>query len=321
MTTSGDYTYNPAVTNIMTRALTIARVVAPGEIPDAPTYQSTFQALNDLVVQLQADQIHVWTEEEAILFVEPLVDRYLIGGTPTPATHVTAAASLISTTMAIPALAGATTVTVLSAAGMADGDFIGLLGDDLQLFWTTISGTPVGDVVTLADALTVNVSAGAFVFAYTSPIVRPLNIPRARMLQFYNASETPMTNLSRQEYMDLPNKLAPGVPTQWFYTPMRQQGELYLWPTAQNGTVAIRFTWYRPLQTFLTVADTADFPQEWVGPLTWLLAQEIMIEWATPAPVRAEIRAEAQARLEIVKGWDTETQDIQLGMGYPTGRP
>jgi hypothetical protein len=128
--------------------------------------------------------------------------------------------------------------------------------------------------------------------------------------------ETPMNCFSRKEYMNLPNKTNSGTPTAFFYTPQLSSGELYVWPAPVNSTYGCRFTWYRPIEDFTTVANTSDFPQEWINALTWNLAVELAPDFSVP-PARFQIlKAQAMEKLELVQGWDREPENIYFTMGY-----
>jgi hypothetical protein len=177
----------------------------------------------------------------------------------------------------------------------------------------------VGNVVALGAALLVGADAGNYALAYTTKISRPLKIPAARLLTLNGLNETPMTILSRQGYMDLPDKDAPGTPTQWFYSPRRDEGLLYPWPVPQFSSWAMRFTWYRPLQDFLVPTNTADFPQEWVLPLQWNLSKELAPGFGVPAPTWDRIKEMADTYAMVVVSYDRESEPVQFGIDNSTG--
>jgi hypothetical protein len=178
----------------------------------------------------------------------------------------------------------------------------------------------------LSSALPSSAGAGNFTFDYTTNIVRPLRIPAARRLPWQGLNETPLGRtpgqmLSRQEYMDLPNKNTLGIPTSAFYNPARTQGELFVWPAPQDANSAIRFTWYRPIENFNTVDDIPDFPDEWTNFLGWDLASELGPDYSVPEARQARIATMAAQKLEMCEGWDREPQSIFFGRAYsPSGR-
>jgi hypothetical protein len=59
----------------------------------------------------------------------------------------------VDTTLSVAAAASATTITVASATGISSGDMIAVLLDDDTTHFTTVSGAPAGNVVTLTVAM------------------------------------------------------------------------------------------------------------------------------------------------------------------------
>lgn len=309
--------YNPTATEIITTAYRIAGIINEDETPTAGMFREAMTALNSMLKQLEQTGLHVWTQEEAILFLQPLQARYLLGGTSTP-DHCCDANLYTLGTLASSVAAGATSVTLEDSDGFVDGYQFGILMDDGYVFWTTVDGEPVGDVVTLASAITGAAGAGNNAYAYETNIVRPLRVPFSRRLAFSGQILTPLRMMSRREYFDLPNPLSEGTPTQAFYNPARDQGEYYVWPVVNAGSLqnsnAMRFTWYRPLQDFLTVDNTADMPSEWMNCLFWSLAKELGPRYSVPAERMRTLQENASAMLELAEGWDREPEDIYFGL-------
>lgn len=322
MTTSGSSTFNPAVADIIAQALRQLGVIAEDEVPTGAQYTTGIFQLNAIVSAAQATGLHVWTEEEAILFLEggtngvPGQVRYEIGG-PGINANTSDANQWAELTLSATSPALATTITV-NAPLVVSGQNIGIILDAGPTFWTTVSGAPVGNVITLADALPSSASSGNFALVYTTQISRPLKVPAARLLYLNGLNETPMTIMSRQEYMDTPNKLSPGTPTQWFYTPQVDRGIFYVWPAPVTTAWAIRFTWYRPLQDFFAPGDTMDFPQEWVSPLLWALARDLMGLYDTPVQRQQYIMKMAADYADLAISYDRESEPIQFGMDWST---
>ena len=322
MTTSNTDSWNPQLLFIIRQALINVTAIDENEQPSAQAYQDGLYALNGLTKTLEATGLHVWTEEEAILFLEPYQKRYQIGGTGTPLPDNTSDAdSWVQLTLASPAVAGANQITLQTGQGalLGAGNYIGVIDNDGVTEWFTVLFQPPGDVVTLSGTLIVGADAGNYALAYYKKISRPLKVPKARLLTLNGLNETPMTVLSRQEYMDLPNKAAMGTPTQWFYTPQRDLGWLYIWPVPQFSNWAVRFTWYRPLQDWLTPQNTADFPQEWVLPLTWNLAKELAPGFGVPDRTWMRIKEMADNYALLATSYDRESEPIQFGYDYATG--
>jgi len=314
MAVSGVTTYSPAATFIITAAFRKLGVIQEGETPNANMQSQATAALNSMVKEWQASGIHVWTEEEAVLFLQPSQARYVIS--PTMTDHCCDAYEAVYQTLAVNASSGATTVTLEDASDVADGDRIGIITDDGPVFWTTVNGAPAGDVVTLTAALDADAASGNNVFAYTSNIVRPLRVPRVRTLNVQSQILTPATVLSHSDYMDLPNPNSTGIPTQAFYQPKLNTGLFFVWPTAASAIYAMRFTWYRPLDIFVSNADTADFPDEWNASLIFNLALFLAPDYGIPPAQFALLKTEAAEKLALVRGWDKEPESILMGVAF-----
>lgn len=336
-TTSGLYDYSPTVAKIITRSLRQCGVIAEDETPTSSQAATALDAMNAMVKAWQASGIHVWTEDECLLFLQPNQTQYQLGaGTPDRACLFR---DYFQTTLAITA-SGAGTITVAStsapvigAASLAIGDSIGIQLDAGTNYWTTVSNL-VGSVVTLGSGgIPTTATSGALVFAFAAPIPRPLRVPNGRRFVYASRQQTPLIVLARFDYDWLPNTLAPtttGVITQYFYDPhvgdgvyASPMGFMSLWPTPGDNSSGMRFVAQRPLQHFASLANIADFPAEWTATLTWNLALELCPEYDVPAERVEVIAKQAGKYFGMASQWDREPEAVQFGVAvepaYRTG--
>jgi len=345
MTTSGTADYNPAVVFIIQSALRKIGAIAEDEVPTAAMQSDCLRALNAMVKEWQATGIHVWKEEEAILFPQPGQSRFVLGGTT--ADHCCDAYSYVQTNLTANVAGGSNAVPVASSLGMSPGDPIGITMNNGLVFWTTVGGGTGGTltndsgvvltndsgVVLTADsvssgsiplqaALPSAASNGAIVVSYTqgTDIIKPLRVPFARRLNLYGTPQIliPMISMSHADFMDLPNPGSPGTPTQFFYQPKLSQGWLYIWPTSVATNNAIRFTYLRPLDIYITNANTSDFPEEWTSTLIFNLALEIAPEYDMPPPRFAMLKSQADQKMQRLMGFDKEPEAVYFGLSYDT---
>jgi hypothetical protein len=330
MTTSGTSAWNASITQMIAAMYRKIGAIAEDETPTAGMYNDALFAGNALVKEWMALGIHVWTEEEAILFFQAGQNRYLLGGTGAGGTgpdNCCDANSWVPMQIASPLSGGATAIAVSNTVApngvtVAAGNYFGIVLDSGVAFWTTVVGTPVNNVVTIATPVPVGQTAAAQnnAFAYANKIVRPLKVPRARQIYYQGGQNgprlTPMTLLSRKEYMDLPNPYDPGISTQFFYTPQLVSGEFYPWPNPQNANFGARLTWYRPLMDLTTPANTADLPQEWLNGLMWNIAMEMAPEFDVPPQRWTMIKEMAASKLDLIQSYDREPEPIEFGMGF-----
>ena len=324
-TTSGLVNYTLPGSQIIAAALRLCNVIQDEETPTAAMTQNGLQALNAMVTGWEASQIHVWTEEECILFLQTGQNQYQLGaGSPD---HACLYNGYTQTQLTNSALAGATSITVSSIAGLANGNSIGIQLTSGSNFWTTISGTPSGSTVTLASGLPSGASTSGYVFAYSVALTRPLRVPAARRFQYSTLITTPLIILSRLDYDYLPNAYSTGLVNSAFYDPQTGNGAynsnspiglMNCWPSPSDNTYALRFVAQRPIQYFSSLANVPDFPAEWTAAIKWNLAVEIAPEYDVPAERLAVLERQAAKWYQLCAAWDKEPEPVLFGVSmYP----
>lgn len=310
MSTSGTTTFNFNRDQIIKAAARKIGAIASGETPDATTIQDFSDGLNIIVKAWNATGLHIWTETEATLFLQPDQISYSLGGTDNATETYTA------TTLSAAVAIGIGTISVASATGIVTAYNIGVVLDTGSIFWTTVNGTPIGTTVILTAALTGTAAAGNAVYVYQMKIVRPLRVLSARRYNFTSALDTQMNVFSRIDYRNQPNKTTRGTITQWFYDPKggtNSTGSFFVWPAPPDSTNAVKFTWMRPIQDFSNSANNPDLPQEWIRPLIWNLALEMGPEFDVPDSRWSKIMQMAASTLEGAGGWDREPESYLFG--------
>lgn len=312
MTTSGTATFNFGRDQIISSAARKISAIAAGETPGAQLVQDFSDQLNTMVKAWNATGLHIWTETEATLFLQPGQNSYLLGsGTNDHATE-----SYTATTLSASAAAGAGSIIVTSATGFSDTYKVGVVLDTGSIFWSTQSGAVSGTTVTLATTLTSAATSGNAVYVYQADVIRPLRVVSARRYNYAGAIDTQCSLVSRIDFRNLPNKTATGVINQAFYDPKggaNTQGQMWVWPSPLDATYALKFTWWRPVQDFTTSANTPDLPQEWLDTLVWNLAYKMAPEYDCPPNRFAMIREQAQGSLGLVVGFDREPESYLFG--------
>lgn len=145
--------------------------------------------------------------------------------------------------------------------------------------------------------------------------VKPMRVLSVRRRVTASAIDTPLMELSRQEYFDTPNKASSSIPNSFYYDPQLATGTLYIWPVASAATAAaqtLKVTYLRRIEDFDGSADDPDFPQEWTQALCYALASEMALKYGVAPDLRAEINMRAGALYEALSGWDNEPASILL---------
>jgi hypothetical protein len=311
MSTSGTVTFNFNRNQIILAAMRKIKVIASGETPSAQLVQDFSDQLNTFVKSLDATGLHLWTETEATLFLQAGQVAYSLGGSAD-----NCAETFTATTVATAVVKGVSSVIVASATGTLTTYNIGIVLDGGSIFWTTVNGAPSGATVTLTAPTTDSAAVGNPVYVYQTNIVRPLRVLSARRYNFPSALDTQMIPLSRIDYRNMPDKTDQGVVTQWFYDPKggaNAMGRLHVWPAPSDSTNAVKFTWMRPIQDFLTSANNPDLPQEWLDPLVWNLAYRMAPEFPVPSALYSMVKEQATLTLQNVMGFDREPESYFFG--------
>lgn len=311
MATSGTSTFSRNRDQLIAAALRKIGAFESGETPDSAAVSEASDALNVMVKHWQASGIHIWRTTEAILFPQLSQVRYVIGTASTD--HATE--SYVETALTTAAAVGASTVVLDSVTGVATTYQIGVQLDDGTLHWTTVNGAPSGFTVTLTNVLTDSAALGNRVLVYQTNMVRPLRIISARSYNFASGIETPIDEMDRVEYQELPNKSASGAINGIFYDRRggaNSTGLLYLWQAPASVEDAVKMTVARPVQDFTAAGDDADLPQEWIRAIEWGLADELADEYDVPEPKRTRIERRAAQYLNEANWFERELLTIQF---------
>lgn len=312
MSTSGVATFSRNRDQLIKSALRKVGAFESGETPDPESTNDASDALNSMVKHWQGSGIQIWTTQEAILFPVAGQSRYVIGSGTTDRVL----GPYVQTALSADAAAAASTITVDSIVGIATTYTIGIMLDDGTIQWTTVNGAPSGSTVTLTVALTGAASDGNAVFvAAASTLVRPLKIISARSHNLESGIDTPVDEMDRVEYQEMPNKASTGSINGFYYDRRggaNQTGLVHLWQTPADASEAFKMTVARPIQDFTVAGDDADLPQEWIRAIEWGLADEIADEYDVPEPKRGRIERRAAQFLNEANWWERELLTIQF---------
>lgn len=353
MATSGTTGFMRSRDQLITRSLRQCSAFQAGEIPQSVDITTAAEALNVMVKEWEAIGIHIWTETEGILFPQPKQSQYFLGpGSRDHATVDWVLGKTAQDILAGSNTIVMNFLEDNGQPLIFPGDNIGIVLDSGYVFWTTVASSMIQDLanpylavddkgtplysnnpyapliylstpvnvpqlvytVTTRDYFTGSSSAGHYVFAYTTPIERPLRIPASRRFLLVNEIDTPMLVYSRLDYRELPEKRLPGTSTAFFYDPQLNLGRYHLWPAPLDVSALFRFTWWRQIQDFNASTDNPDLPQEWINCLTWNLSKEIGPEYDVPLPKYQIIVQRAAETLDRVTGFDREPESIYFGI-------
>lgn len=130
-----------------------------------------------------------------------------------------------------------------------------------------------------------------------------------------NNFDTPIDPLSIQEYNQYGSKGSLGVVNSYWYQPLDDNAVtgvssfITFYPTPNDNTRTIYLICLSTLNDINLGTDQVDFPQETYMALTWCLADEISMEYATSMDRVQEIKARAAVIYEEMVDWSQENTD------------
>lgn len=155
--------------------------------------------------------------------------------------------------------------------------------------------------------------AGQAAYALSSP--QPIRVLAVRRRT--SSIDTPLGQLSREEYFDQPNKtLNPSTPVSFYFDPQVSSGTLYLWPAPSTEFVSastVTMTYLRRLADFVTSSDNLDAPQEWLQTIIWNLANDLETQYPVNDPrLAVKIERKAATLYQALTGWDQEPASLYM---------
>jgi len=319
MTTSGIYTYSRTLNQIATESLELIEAVGDGETLNGDHIERSKASLNSLLKESQTQGLHLWTETEGTLFLKVGQAKYDFRDSSTRVVNI-----FNETTTTADTLAAALTIPVTSITGISDGDIIGVVQSDNDIFWTTVNGAPTGLNVIVDDPITLTTTSGAFVRSYppstaTSPALIPVSriSPGQGSVRRKEADdyEIPIIFEGRKDYFNLPNKAQNGTVIQAYYARQDIAGEvggiMYLWNAPDSGVPTINFTYERKIQIMVALTDTLDVPDYAHEYIVYNLAERLILKFGCSVE-----------RAQFVMTKAKQTKDDMLAYGssmYPIG--
>ena len=310
MATSGSVNFNQTRNEIIQDALALIGVYGVGRTISSEDMNFASNMLNKMVKTYQAEGLHLWSKEEAYLFIADNTASYTLDGSTARAAL---ASGSVLTELNGAHSASATTLTVDSTTGMTAADVIGIVNDDDAVTWTTIVSVDSSTGLTITSGLDGACADNSNVYTFTSRINKPMRVLGMRRVTGgpSSPSSIPMMALSHQEYFDLPNKETNGLPTHFYYNPDLSSGKLYMWPRPNDPEMYFEMTFERQLEDFDSSSDNPDFPTEWLECLTYQLAVRLAPAFGKSTMLQA-IGPIAQDLYKQVSSFDTEAYSISI---------
>lgn len=320
MASSGSVDYTSNRDQIIQAALEDLGVMVPGDTTSSASFtdhdDGAFRLLNDLVKQYGHPQdgspgLQAWSNKRAYLFLQKSEGVYTLGPTTT-ATGATNkfASTYVTTTIGAAEAAGQTVITMTDGSIFSDTNRIGIVLDSGSIQWTTVSGAPSGNDVTIAVALSGAAAAGNRVFGYatTAQGRRPLRILSAVVRDTDNNDREiiPMTLYGYEG--GVTTKLSSGTILRYYYENTLTDGTIYFDCEADRATDVVRIVYQSPFEDFDASTDTMDFDPVWSRALRLGLVVEMAPRFGQEARLSSFIKLRDEA-LAIARNAYAEMRD------------
>jgi hypothetical protein len=323
MTTSGVRSFSVTRNDIIEMALEDIKAYAPDfeTIPPAAIVRAN-KRLNMMIKAWQAAGVGLWLNDWIQVPLQGGMPKYTLNDGP-------ASRYMMYQTLGVAAAAGAATITLTDASQVDDTNIIGIETDDNWTYWTTVNGAPAGNVVTLTGVMGAAASAGNSVFYYHADevMVQPIGInsvnlwtPDGSEVMMMGTIAVPggntrsLTPVSRQEYLSLSNPLSSGSTIQYYFDRQLNNAELYVWPIHTDMSCVLMVDCRIPVQDFVNIDDTPDFPIEWADALHYSLAMRLIPAYDVPQKIANDVKQLAAITLADANDFDRE-QDVSVQFG------
>lgn len=305
MARSNSYNYNLTRNGLVTAVYQLLNLYTSEDTISNADMNLGVLLLNAMIKDMEGDGIHLWKRRQAILFPAKGTASYSLSATGDNCTN-----SYVSTTLTSAAAASATTLA-LTSTGMTIGDYIGIELTAGTRQWTTIATIPGSTSVTINVGLTGAAASGLTVVSYTSKINRPLRILRATTYNLSSGAESQLTDLSYDEYFDMPIKTTAGRPNNKYYDKLLDNGVLYTYPVTSNVQDIIKFTYDDTLMDMNSANDSFDFPSEWFLTLMYNLSIHVGMAHKLFTEIQA-YQPMADKLLQKAKQWNGDEESLQI---------
>lgn len=309
MATSGSINFTITALELVEKAFSYSGVKEDEQPLTAAERKNGFLSLNLMIKAWQAQRLHLWAKQEAVIFLDVGKTDYKLGVSGDEACNFD---DFISTALTSDEVALSTVIEVSSTTGMLAADNIGIKLDDGTRFWTTIVSVDSSTQITITTGIPSAASTSNSVFTFTNLIERPLRVIGVRNASYGNDNEFEIRQFSRQEYFNQPNKTSTGTVVNYYYSPQLDQGRFYVWPTAPSVDDYIRVTYERNLEDVDVNSDNLDFPIEWGETLIFNLAARLAVEYDAPVSKQEKLAVLANSTLDKLLGYDEEPSSLNI---------
>ena len=300
MAISGSIDFTLTRDTCIQEALEQLGVLGEGESPTASQLSSDAQTLNLMLKSWQNKEIAQSLIRKFYVFLDDEKRQYNLSTTASSSAH--SAHNFYVDTLATDMAEDATSLTVTTGTGAADGDTLLVVLDDGSLGAGDVeSGGGTTALVTPAiegdDA-----ESGSTYFAYTTKVTRPLDILYVNRCQVPSTvgedtiaayTSTPCDILSRRDYQALSNKSNEGTPTAVWYDPQWPTATLHVYPEPKGNGEFLECYGQFTIDDMDSASDNFALPSRWYLAVAFNLAFWLTSKYGVSSETRNDIKEKA----------------------------
>lgn len=137
--------------------------------------------------------------------------------------------------------------------------------------------------------------------AYYAVSPRPVQATSCRLS--VSGLDMPMQELTREEYLDLPQKLSTGTPTCWYFDKQASTAMVYVWPVLASATgQQIKLSVHAAIEEG-DLSEDIDVPDEFLDAVVYGLADRLSDDYTIDVP---KVTARAQVLFDEAMAMDRE---------------
>jgi hypothetical protein len=301
----GNY-FQLTLEEMINAAAGLAQVGVDGESMEPEYYQRAVVAANLVMLELQAQGLHLSSYNVGYLFLQPDQYEYVIENEKATNTYY-------ETTLSAAEATGQTVLSVTSTDDFEVDDIVGVTLDDESLQWSTVSSIDtVLSTITIADALTDDAASGNYVFNYREVLKQISRIHQIWRRDNY-VNDIPINVVGQQEYDALPYKTTSnGVPSIAYYHRAIPKGKLFLWPVPASSYPIMGFWYERKLGQLKDPTDVIDLDQFYYPAVVYTLALRLCDVFAASNDVYQRLKMTQAEMLAEALSYDDEQQPIKI---------
>lgn len=321
MSTSGSRNFTVSRAEIIEEAVANIGALDPGNTLSAEEASRASLRLNLMIKGWMVRGANLWRREEVILLLQPNQKSYTFG-----VDNFARASEFVETTLLTAFSGGATSAYVSSASGIGVSDFVGIKLDDGTIWWPPAGAVTVNTGTGLLEFFSAAPSAasvGNAVYSYQyhgqTPSIgtnrghddsNPTKIAFAYRRDS-QGTDTTVRIVSREEYSALSRKSSSGPVTEICHD-RQLMGKVLVWPTNDDSVDQLVLVVDRVIEDFDSVANTPDFPVEWLNALMWGLSAELSNTYGLPIQERQWLKQNAVMEFEAANTFDVEEASVRF---------